>query len=110
MLCGMLTGADYACHLGKQNDPTRCENAGHFFMAIRIDDFVPIDEFRARTAQMVAELRASKRAAGTERIYLPGEIEWERKQQRLVEGIPLPAETIQKIEVAAERVGVATTL
>jgi LDH2 family malate/lactate/ureidoglycolate dehydrogenase len=109
MLCGLLTGADYACHLGKQNDPTRCENAGHFFMAIRIDDFVPIAEFRERTAQMIEELRASKRAAGAERIFLPGEIEWERKQERLASGIPLPAETVQKIAAAGERVGVAIT-
>jgi ureidoglycolate dehydrogenase (NAD+) len=58
---------------------------------------------------MVEELRASKRAVGVERIYLPGEIEWERKQERLANGIPLPTETVQKIAAAGERVGVAIT-
>jgi len=110
MLCGMLTGADYACHLGKQSDPTRCENAGHFFIAIKIGDFVPIEEFRARTVGMIEELRGSNRAAGTDRIYLPGEIEWERKQERLAEGIPLPAETVEKIKASANEVNVKVTL
>jgi len=106
LLCGMLTGADYGPHLGEQDDPTRSENAGHFFMAIRIDRFVPANEFKARTDQMIREIRASKRAAGTERIYLPGEIEWERKQLRLAEGIPMPAGVVEQMHEAAAQLGI----
>jgi len=101
VLCGILTGSDFGPHLGKQDDPTRHENAGHFFIAIDISRFVPIDEFKARTDQMIREIRESRKGAGTERIYLPGEIEWRRRQERLTEGIPLPAGTISDIERAA---------
>ena len=110
MLCGILTGSDFGPHLGRQDDPTRHENAGHFFVAMEIGRFVPIDEFKARADQMIREIHESRRAAGVERLYLPGEIEWEKRQRRLSAGIPLPESTLNGIRGAAEELNVSISL
>jgi LDH2 family malate/lactate/ureidoglycolate dehydrogenase len=110
VLCGIMTGSDFGPHLGKQDDPTRHENAGHFFIAIDVGRFRPVDEFKARTDQMIREIRESTRREGVERIYLPGEIEWRRRQERLAEGIPLPAGTLADIERAAKMLDLSIDL
>jgi L-2-hydroxycarboxylate dehydrogenase (NAD+) len=46
---------------------------GHFFLAINIEYFLPLDSFRKTTGSIVRELRASKKAPGEEKIYTAGE-------------------------------------
>jgi len=110
VLCAVLSGADFGVHIGYQRDPSRHENAGHFFMALQIERFVALEEFKARVDQMVSEIHASKRAPGVERLYLPGEIEWELRKQRLVGGIPLSSSVVAQIRDAAKQVNVACDL
>jgi L-2-hydroxycarboxylate dehydrogenase (NAD+) len=50
---------------------------GHFFMAINIENFLSLAEFKATTGQILRELRASRKAPGHERIYTAGEKEYE---------------------------------
>jgi LDH2 family malate/lactate/ureidoglycolate dehydrogenase len=63
---------------------------GAAFVAIDIGSMMPIDEFKRRVDAMAREIRQAPRADGADRIYLPGEREWERRQKALVEGIVLP--------------------
>ncbi len=65
-------------------------NQGHAFLAFDIGAMTPIDEFKARMDRIVRELHAAPKAAGVDRIYVPGEMEWERRERALAEGIPLP--------------------
>jgi L-2-hydroxycarboxylate dehydrogenase (NAD+) len=46
---------------------------GHFFLAINIGHFLPLDCFKKITGSITRELRASKKAPGEERIYTAGE-------------------------------------
>lgn len=54
---------------------------GHFFMAIDVDHFIPLDEFRKITGNMMRDLRNSPRAPGQSRIYTAGEKEYYNAQQ-----------------------------
>ena len=45
------------------------------FLALDVARFLPLDEFRRRVDRLVADVHASDLAPGTERIYVPGEIE-----------------------------------
>lgn len=110
VLCGVLTGSDFGPYLGRQDDPTRHENAGHLFLAMDIGRFVGVEEFKSRVDQMIREIRGAKRAAGAERIYLPGEIEWEHRQRRLAAGIPLPPTTLTDIRRAARQLDISVEL
>jgi len=62
---------------------------GHFFMAINIENFLPLDEFKANTGNIMRSLRSSQRVPGCERIYTAGEKEFYREQERSASGIPI---------------------
>jgi ureidoglycolate dehydrogenase (NAD+) len=64
---------------------------------------MPIEVFKQRVDAMAQEIRQSPRSEGSDRIYLPGEIEWERRRKALVEGIVLPEDVqISVAELARE--------
>ena len=61
---------------------------GHFFMAINIEAFVALDEFKATTGTILRQLRASTKAPGQTRIYTAGEKEFESEKQVRITGVP----------------------
>jgi LDH2 family malate/lactate/ureidoglycolate dehydrogenase len=71
---------------------------GHIFGAFDISKFVEVDQFKNRVDFLSRSLKDSPKAPNTERIYLPGEIEYELKKERLVNGIPLPDGTIELLK------------
>lgn len=102
ILSGPLAGALWGRHVyGDQG-----AGLGHFFLCGRVDAFLPVAEFRAQTDRMFAEIRSSPKASGAERIYLPGEREYETEQLRRVAGIPLPPAVVEDLHQIADEVGV----
>ena len=78
MLSGVLAGATIAPAVGNlYGNPTGTQNLGHGFGALRVEALAPIGEFAERMDTLIREVRQSPRGAGIERIYLPGEIEFE---------------------------------
>jgi len=53
---------------------------------------------------MIREIKAAPLAKGAERIFLPGEIELEKREIALVEGIVLPPDVIASLQGLAEDV------
>jgi LDH2 family malate/lactate/ureidoglycolate dehydrogenase len=106
ILTGALTGA--AMLSGVKSwvvdlpDPT---NEGHAFIAIEPNLIMPIQEFKDRIDWMIREIKASPKAKGSERIYLPGEMEWERRDKALREGMQLPEDVIASLAGLARDVG-----
>lgn len=60
-----------------------------FYLAINVENFMPLAEFQARVDRLIRQIKSSETAAGVKEIYVAGEIEFRKKAQRLVEGIPL---------------------
>lgn len=48
---------------------------GHFFIAINIESFTELEDFKKTTGEILRELRASRKAPGEERIFTAGEKE-----------------------------------
>jgi len=65
---------------------------GHWFIAIDVERFLPLAEFKANVGSLLTRLRDSaKDPTGPGRIYTAGEIEYDIGERRKVEGgIPLP--------------------
>jgi LDH2 family malate/lactate/ureidoglycolate dehydrogenase len=61
---------------------------GHFFMAINIENFVALDEFKHTAGEIMRELRASRKAPGYQRIFTAGEKEFEMEKRVRAEGVP----------------------
>ncbi len=63
---------------------------GHFFIAIDINEFIELDEFKRIAGNIMRDLRNSKKAPGYDRIYTAGEKEWDAWQYRKEHGCPVP--------------------
>lgn len=75
----------------------------YFMLAMRVDGFSDPQEFRARADAASERIRAIPPAEGTDRVWLPGEKEFETEKDRAANGIPLAQETLREMrELAAE--------
>jgi L-2-hydroxycarboxylate dehydrogenase (NAD+) len=69
---------------------------GHFFIAINISAFTELEVFKKTTGDILRALRASRKAAGHERIYTAGEKEYLAWLERKDKGVPIN-EPLQKV-------------
>jgi LDH2 family malate/lactate/ureidoglycolate dehydrogenase len=83
---------------------------GHFFGAMRIDAFRPADDFKKHMDQWIERFRASKTAAGHEKVIIPGDPEREIQVQRLKSGIPLLGPVVDDLRYLAEKFDIALTV
>ena len=98
VLSGVLTGARFGGGLG-------IPGSGQFFLAIQVEGFMSIDEFRARMDQLIEQIQQSQRAPGSDRIYVQGEIEHEMAQRRTRDGIPLEEPIVESLQRLANEAG-----
>lgn len=91
MLSGVQDGKKVPYHLG------------HFFMAIDTAAFDGEAGFRKTAGDICRDLRASKKAAGHDRIYTAGEKEWLAWQERQDSGVAInPAVQAELIAIRDE--------
>ena len=107
VLSGMLPGAAFGPYIGALAMWGNAANVGHFFVGLDIAAFGDVGEFKRQVDQMIREIKSLPLAEGMDRIYMPGEIEFEVAALRGREGIPVPAEVEADLCQLAERCGVA---
>ncbi len=78
---------------------------GHAFIAIDVGKFMPLEVFKQRMDGMIRNIKNSPKAKGADRIWLPGEQEWERRKVALTEGIPLPEIVLNSLAKLSKEVG-----
>lgn len=81
--------------LGMENGKPVPYKLGHFFIAIDVEAFIGLDEFKKTTGDILRDLRNSDRAPGCERIYTAGEKEHLAWLYRKDKGVPV-GEALQK--------------
>jgi LDH2 family malate/lactate/ureidoglycolate dehydrogenase len=116
ILTGVLSGAAVGATAsklstegarGEQARPAgAAANTGHFFGALRIDGFRPVEEFKEEMDEMFRVIRSSEKLPGFDRIYIHGEDQWEAERDRLANGIPLDLPTYQSLESISADLGV----
>ncbi|MGC8837564.1 MAG: Ldh family oxidoreductase [Anaerolineae bacterium] len=108
ILAGVLPGAGYADTLYPKAPDGRPlpANVGHFFGALRVDAFRPLDEFRRTMDDLIRRLKDSPKAEGQTRIYIHGEKEFEAKEERLRNGIPLGPKVAETLRGIAQELDV----
>ena len=111
MLAGVLNGAAFGRNVVDFNrDPGAVNNSGHMIMAMRVDNFQPLEAFKAEMDRVIREIRESKRMEGVDRIWLPGEMEHERVLERREKGIPLAEAVVVNLRKLAEELNLADRL
>jgi LDH2 family malate/lactate/ureidoglycolate dehydrogenase len=106
ILSGVLTGSDFGPRIPSVHDSGRKVSSGFAVQAIDIAAFAEPADFERDIQLLIADIRRSPRASGTERIYLPGEIEWLEQQDRLQRGIPVPDSLLRELGDLARELGV----
>jgi LDH2 family malate/lactate/ureidoglycolate dehydrogenase len=103
ILCSILAGSVSISELLTQ--PNTALRANHFFGALKIDGFMPAEDFARAMADMVKVYHDLPKAPGVEKIYLAGEVEHEIEKQRC-HGIPLDPQVIASLQELAAELGV----
>jgi L-2-hydroxycarboxylate dehydrogenase (NAD+) len=86
---------------------------GHFFLVINIANFVPVENFKKTTGNIVRELRSYKKSpdAGTDaRIYTAGEKAFETMKKAMVEGIRIPPSVQKNLNAVCAELGITHNL
>ena len=106
LLTGVLTNSSYGPRVKGIDQGVEPAGVAHSFMAIDLAAFTDVAEFKARMDAYIDEIKASKKARGAEAIYLPGEPEHLRVQERLAAGIPLPVKLAEELRTVGNTLGV----
>jgi LDH2 family malate/lactate/ureidoglycolate dehydrogenase len=96
LIFGLLAGTLNGAAMGKDvvdfnADDVTPTNTGHVIVAINVEAFQPVADFKKNVDVLVRDLRKSERLPGVDRIRLPGEGSHTARADRLKNGIPLPA-------------------
>lgn len=110
ILAGILTGSPSGDEIRSIHDLEHPSPVGFFFQVLQIETFSPSQDFFDRLKARLTAIRNSPRARGVERIYIPGEIEWECERERRQNGIPINSATLKTLRELAGELGVQIQL
>ena len=82
-------------------------NQSHTFIAINVVAFEPVEVFKQRTDTLIRQIKDAPKAKGADRIYLPGEKEWECREDALARGLALPEDVRVSLRGLAEDLGMS---
>jgi LDH2 family malate/lactate/ureidoglycolate dehydrogenase len=104
ILSGVLSGAAFGPHVASiMEQDTDPANVGHWFLALDISRFLPLPVFFSQLEELTAGLKATKLAEGHSLIRMPGERGAGLRRQHLLEGLNLPGETVQALNLWAAK-------
>lgn len=72
---------------------------GHFFLAIDIEHFIPLEVSKRITGQIMRGLQNARKAEGEDRIFVAGEKEYEREQLVRQQGIPVNPNLQRELQI-----------
>jgi LDH2 family malate/lactate/ureidoglycolate dehydrogenase len=107
LLCSALSGGPFLKDLADQDEQGRPKPSrlGHFFLALDIQRFLPLEEFKKLAGEILRALRASTKAPGAERIYTAGEKAWLREQEIRRLGVPIDPPLLRTLNGLAAELG-----
>jgi LDH2 family malate/lactate/ureidoglycolate dehydrogenase len=106
LLTGVLANSSYGPRVQGLDIVEAAGGVGHTFMAVDIAAFDDVAEFKARMDAYIDEIKGSKKATGVDVIYLTGEPEFLKEQERRRKGIPLHISIVKDLRKIAGETGV----
>ncbi len=106
ILSAVLGGGAMGKEIGSLRVRGRRLRVSQTFLAIDISRFIPVEEFRARMEQRVAEVKSAAPAPGYDEVLVAGDPEWRTERERERHGIPVHDGTWERLLQIAERLSV----
>lgn len=112
LIIGLLSGTLNRAAMGKEvvdfnADDTTPTNTGHAIIAVSVEAFGDVAEFKRNVDTLARDLRASRRLPGVDRIRLPGEQSHAKRSEYLKSGVPIPAALIASLDQLATELQIA---
>ena len=92
ILCGVLSGGAFGPTLPVVTD-TKQGAISHWFGAFRVDAFRDVEAFKADMDRELRYFKDSAKVPGQDRIYVAGELEFEKTNYHREQGVPVHAKT-----------------
>jgi LDH2 family malate/lactate/ureidoglycolate dehydrogenase len=105
LLSGVLSGAAFGKQVGRPSKEGQAD-VGHFFAAVKIENFRPVDYFKTDMDEYIRTIKDSPKLPGQERIYIHGEKEEELSKKYLRDGLPLLEEIVEGLAQAGQKAGI----
>jgi LDH2 family malate/lactate/ureidoglycolate dehydrogenase len=103
ILAGLLSGSQYGPGVRTFHQPLGPTGVGVLTLAVDIERYMPLHQFKALMKDHLAAIRGTKKAGGVDRIYLPGEIELGRERKSTAEGIELSDSLVKNLNELLRR-------
>ena len=106
LLAGTLNGAANGPDtIDFNRDDITPTNTGQAIVAISIEAFCDVLQFKRKVDALVRALRNSERLPGVERIWLPGEQSHAKRVAYVRDGVPLAPQLVHKLNELADELG-----
>jgi LDH2 family malate/lactate/ureidoglycolate dehydrogenase len=107
ILTGVLAGC-FAWQIPSLYNLTTSQSIAHFMLAINVSNFVNFDIYLEQIEAFKAGIKGGAKATGISEIFLPGEIELNKRLASLTEGsLSLPEAVVMELNALASEVGLA---
>jgi uncharacterized oxidoreductase len=104
ILSGLLTG------LGFGIDPQGRHNDGCFMAVFNVAAFRDLNTFKSEVTDFAKYLKATPPAQGFTEVFYPGEVEFNKEQDRRKNGVPIEDATWKRLQDLASGYGIADKL
>ena len=103
--CSTLSGGNFLTQVGGPGKPEPT-GVSHFFMAINIETFRPVIDFKNQMDEMITLLKQSPLAVGRDEILVAGEKEFQYAEFNEKHGVPLIHPIVEDLIREGEKAGV----
>lgn len=97
ILTGILSGGQFSKSIPSMYDLEKKQSISHFMFAIDVSMFMSPEEFGDRMSTLASFVKDSKRAKGVDKLYLPGEIEFDREDKHKSIGVPMEESVLNNL-------------
>ena len=106
ILSGVLTGANFGATMPRMYADPAPQLLGHFFIALDVEAFMSLEDFRSRMGDREEQTRGSRPVPGSEAVLMPGDLEAARHQTHSRDGIVISKAVHDELLGLAGRLGV----
>jgi len=104
ILGGIVSGAAYGPYVNTlYHEFEKPQGMGHMFLAVDLSKMLDLESFKEQIEQLVSEVKGLPQAEGVSEIFLPGEIEMKRREQRKAEGVKISDVVYRELEELGKR-------
>ena len=104
VLCSVLSGGRIL-DVGLWTDLPTIAHISHSLILIDVNTIMDLKAFNKRMESIIKEISNAPKAANSDRIYLPGEIEWEKYERAEKYGLELPEDILVSARNIADLTG-----